>query len=173
MRRRVDTVYVGDVPAMSDEEQIEAKRVTWRGITFDSQLEADWCATFSAWDVEFVYHPGRLALDSGGVWEPDFQLDGDVVFEVKGEHNDRIEKADEARRMGFKVIVGRAGIVLGDNSVERAAAVWEPGGWVFDDLQRMFVHWKDASEFRYWSADLPNPEQVIGWHKAVGDDGVV
>ena len=131
---------------MTDDEFITANRVTWRGTTYDSQLEADWHATLITWGVEAVYHPGRIYLGDT-VWEPDFQVDAgddDLLLEVKGWGNHRIEKVDEARAQGFNVIVGRPGIVVGGNEVEFAIAHWEGDFNVVKRDHHMFV--RDGQE---------------------------
>ena len=109
----------------------KAIRRIWRGQQYDSQLEADWAATFTAWGVEFRYHPGRIFLSNGDVYEPDFQLEGDVIFEVKGSHDQRVDKAWRANvETGIPVIVGRGGWIPAASGIEYAGAVWEPEEWV-------------------------------------------
>ena len=90
----------------------KAKRREWRGQTYDSQLEADWAATFTAWGMEFRYHPGRLFLSSGDVYEPDFQLEFGI-FEVKGDHDQRIDKAWRAKvESGRPVIIAHVDVCV-------------------------------------------------------------
>jgi hypothetical protein len=150
--------------------EIRPKPGAWRGVRYDSQLERDWAATFTMWGVEFVYHPGWVALEGGVRYEPDFQLEGDVVFEVKGDHGERVEKAwQAARELGLTVVVGRAGVVLGGNDVEVAGAVWEPKDV---GLTRDMVFTKRREEIVYFSADVAYDEGYDGvrWFKAVGED---
>jgi hypothetical protein len=147
-----------------------SKRKVWRGVQFDSQLEADWYATLGVWGVDFVYHPGWVALSGGVVYEPDFQLEGDVLLEVKGGGNERIEKAWQAgRELGLTVVVARPGVVLGGNDVEGAGAVWEPKDV---GLTKDLVFTKRREEIVYFSADVAYDEGYDGirWFKAVGED---
>lgn len=169
---------------MAEEEQpkalpdFPAKRVTWRGTTYDSQLEADWASTLTKWDMLFVYHPGRIFL-ADSVYEPDFQLEGDILLEVKGLHNDRIEKVYEAQEQGYKIVVGRPGVVMGDNEVEFAIAVWD-GDYVvaFTEDERLVFQQDPGVEADgefFFSAE----SAVLGFgpalqsFKAVGEDGIV
>lgn len=165
-------------------EQIEyktdfpANRVTWRGVTYDSQLEADWAATLTAWGMLFVYHPGRVYL-TDSVWEPDFQVDGDIVLEVKGPGNARIEKAWEASSMGLNVIIARQGFMPPVNELEVAGAVWEPSEYVVvnDDGRLVFVRSTEAGAGAgaMHTADYAYAHGKMGikMFKAVGEDGIV
>lgn len=153
-------------------------RRTWRGVTYDSQLETDWAATFQTWGLEYEYHPGWMLLDNGDRYEPDFLLDGDIVFEVKGDHDDRIDKAwRAASEFGLRVIVGRAGFVAPGSDLEYAGAVWEGHDkiWTLDMDSMVFVDSETLSgnENVAWSADYAYRETGLSgvrWFKAVGDD---
>lgn len=153
------------------------KRV-WRGVEYDSQLEADWACTFAMWGMEHVYHPGTMVLSTGELWEPDFQLDEDIIFEVKGWHNERIEKAWTAASMGYRVVIGRAGLVPAGSDAEHAGAVWEPADrWmVVNKGSRIVFHDRDhayVGSRPSWSADFAVEHGLDGirWFKAVGEDG--
>lgn len=158
---------------------IRVKRPVWRGQQFDSQLEADWAATFQSWGMEYVYHPGRMALSGGVVWEPDFQLDGDVVFEVKGEHNERLWKVEQAREElpSLAILVGRAGFIPGGMDTEVAGAVWEPEDWVLV-YAGTHVAWMHESEIDghdvYYSGHRACTNGLMGirMFKAIDNDGV-
>lgn len=161
---------------------IRAIRRVWRGIQFDSQLEADWAATFEAWGMEYHYHPGFMVFDDGVRWEPDFLLENDVVFEVKGEHNERLDKAKRAGlEFGLSVVIGRGGIIHPGMTVEAAGAVWEPSRWAVrhdDEARRsVFVDTDGLSDVSdlMWSADvaLLTGAEGIRCFKAVGDDEIV
>jgi hypothetical protein len=157
------------------------KRVEWMGTVFDSQLEADWAASLRMWGVEYLYHPGRVFLGET-VWEPDFQVDAggrDLLLEVKGEHNHRIEKVDEARQAGFNVIVGRTGWIPAGSVIEHAGAVWvSPERWFMGrtDSWTRFQLAEDAfvGHVVGWSADFAFEHGVDGvrWFKAYGKDDV-
>lgn len=110
-----------------DIEVIDAKKVAFGGHTYDSQLEADWAATLSKLGVEFIAHPGSLQLNDGDRYEPDFLLvNEDILLEVKGPHNDRLEKTVRASREFEKtILIGREGFVIAfDAELETAGLVW-------------------------------------------------
>jgi hypothetical protein len=157
----------------------QAKRGVWRGTEYDSQLERDWAATFTAWGMDFKYHPGRIFLSNNDIYEPDFQLDGDVIFEVKGEADQRIDKAWRASvETGIPVIVGRSPWIPAASGIEYAGAVWEPEEWVIVNA---------ASKLRWAHVeDLQRPKEAhysamfgyargyegIRMFKAIGEDGI-
>lgn len=159
---------------------VDAVRKVWRGVQFDSQLEADWAATLTAWGMEWKHHPGSLQLPDGRWWEPDFQVEGtdsDILLEVKGWHNERLDKAWIAAAMGFKVVVGREGWMPAGHSGEFAGAVWEPHEWVVVNVgsKLRFMQEQDAllgSVAPSYSADVAHARGLDGirWFKAVGDD---
>lgn len=155
----------------------KAKRPIWRGQQFDSQLEADWAATLTAWGIEYKYHPGRLFLSNGDVYEPDFQLDGDVILEVKGDHDQRVDKAWRAAlETGIPVIVGRGGWIPAASGIEYAGAVWEPEEWVVERVNGS-LRWareEDASGEKYYTAmfGYARGYEGIRMFKAVGDEGI-
>lgn len=167
------------------EDELKANRVTWRGQQYDSQLEADWAATFTQWGMLYVYHPGRLFLSDGVVWEPDFQLDGDVVFEVKGAHNNRIEKVVAAGdETDLQIIVGRTGWMPSGSDLEHAGAVWEPDEWVvanyngrvvFERASNMHPEGMYYPTYLYYSAPYASEYELMGieMYKAVGEDSIV
>ncbi len=112
------------------DEDIKVKRPVWNGHQLDSQLECDWMHTLDMWGMEYVYHPGRIVFNDGSFYEPDFQLDGDILLEVKGGHDARIHKPLLAREMGHNVIIARSGFVPAGSNVEYAGAVWDDEDWV-------------------------------------------
>ncbi len=71
---------------------IKPIRTYYRGIWFRSTLEADWAATFDSLDWYWRYEPE--AVQVGDVqYRCDFHLPTQRVWcEVKGPHNERIEK---------------------------------------------------------------------------------
>lgn len=74
-------------------------RTTYRGITFRSTLEADWAATLDTLGWHWQYEPIAIQLDSGGAYLCDFHLPNQRVWcEVKGPHNERLEKTAEFYR---------------------------------------------------------------------------
>lgn len=150
----------------------------WRGVQYDSQLEADWAATFTAWGMEFRYHPGRLYL-STDVYEPDFQLEGDIIFEVKGDHDQRVDKAWRANvETGIPVIVGRGGWIPAASGIEYAGAVWEPEEWVVEraDGKLQWAHaaeaWRESEKFYSAMFGFARGYEGIRMFKAVGDEGI-
>lgn len=156
----------------------KAIRRVWRGVQYDSQLEADWAATFMAWGMEFKYHPGRLYL-STDVWEPDFQLEGDILFEVKGDHDQRIDKAWRANvETGIPVIVGRSGWIPAGSGIEYAGAVWEPEEWVvvsiYEKLEWMRIEEATSAHEPKYSATygFARGYEGIRMFKAVGEDEI-
>lgn len=112
----------------------------WRGIQFDSVLEADWAASLTVWGVDWIHHPGSLYLSDGREWQPDFLLKNayawgtDILLEVKGEHNLNLDKAHIAQsdHPDLIVLVGRSPYLRGDDLGEYPAAVWEPSDFVWD-----------------------------------------
>lgn len=157
----------------------KAIRRIWRGQQYDSQLEADWAATFTAWGVEFRYHPGRIFLSNGDVYEPDFQLEGDVIFEVKGSHDQRVDKAWRANvETGIPVIVGRGGWIPAASGIEYAGAVWEPEEWVVtrSSGKLVWVREVDANpaDENYYTAmyGFARGYEGIRMFKAVDEDGI-
>lgn len=113
---------------------------TWRGILFDSVLEADWAASMTVWGVDWIHHPGSLWLSDGREWQPDFLLKNahsygtDMLLEVKGEHNANADKIDIAREdhPDQLILTGRSPYLRADDLGEYAAAVWEPEDFVWD-----------------------------------------
>lgn len=159
---------------------VKPVRRVWRGVRFDSQLESDWCATFEAWGMEYEYHPGSICLADGTLYEPDFWLkqgNDDIVFEVKGPHDDRVEKPRlVAAQTSLKVLVGRGGYIPPGTSVERSGAVWEPSGWVVANRGSRLVftdEWENDADVCF-SADVAYARDLGGirWFKAVGDAGI-
>lgn len=157
----------------------KAIRKTWRGVTYDSQLEADWAATLTAWRIEFRYHPGRIFLSNNDIYEPDFQLEGDIIFEVKGEADQRIDKAWRAGlETGIPVIVGRGGWIPAASGIEYAGAVWEPEEWVVERVNgklqwaRAAETWRESEKFYSAMYGYARGHEGIRMFKAVGEDEI-
>ena len=162
-------------------EDLEAKRTTFRGVTYDSVLEADWAATLTAWRMEFVYHPGRVYLANMDTYEPDFQLDGDIILEVKGAHNQRIDKAYRLEsELAIPVLIGRAGFLPSGADSTYAGAHWEGGDGVAFAVERtssyarfrpVLPHEEVYDERLHFSAPYAYARDLNGirMFKAVGD----
>lgn len=66
----------------------------YKDTLFRSTLEADWAAMFDALGWYWEYEPEAVALPDGTRYRPDFRLPAQKVWcEVKGPHNERLEKA--------------------------------------------------------------------------------
>jgi len=77
-----------------------AKPTVYRGITFRSALEAGWAATMDSLGIVWLYEPWILSLPSGQRYRPDFHLpEIRTWLEVKGPHNERVEKPTEWARL--------------------------------------------------------------------------
>jgi len=72
--------------------RIHAIPMSYRGVAYRSTLEADWAATLDQWGWFYNYEPVALQIN-GCSYLPDFYLPNQRVWlEVKGPHNERIEK---------------------------------------------------------------------------------
>jgi hypothetical protein len=79
--------------------KIKAIPTVYRGIPFASSLEADWAATFDRFQWEWQYEPVGIELPDGQRYRPDFYLPTQRVWaEVKGPHNERLEKPSRLQR---------------------------------------------------------------------------
>lgn len=66
----------------------------YAGTRFASTLEADWAAMFDKLGWYWQYEPEAFRLPEGDIYRPDFCLPSQRVWcEVKGPHNDRLDKA--------------------------------------------------------------------------------
>jgi hypothetical protein len=66
---------------------------TYNGVRFRSTLEADWAATFDTLGWYWQYEPVAVETAGGEPYLCDFHLPTQRVWcEVKGPHNERIEK---------------------------------------------------------------------------------
>lgn len=66
----------------------------YAGTRFASTLEADWAAMFDKLGWYWQYEPEAFRLPDGEIYRPDFCLPAQRVWcEVKGPHNDRLDKA--------------------------------------------------------------------------------
>lgn len=67
----------------------------YRNTWFASTLEADWAATMDRLGWAWQYEPEAVRLADGRAYRPDFYLPAHRVWcEVKGPHNERLDKAD-------------------------------------------------------------------------------
>lgn len=71
---------------------VRAVPLEYSGVTFRSNLEADWAATFDLLGMTWSYEPEAVQI--GGIrYLPDFYLEPQNVWcEVKGPHDERISK---------------------------------------------------------------------------------
>jgi len=77
---------------------IKAVPTTYAGTRFQSTLEADWAATLDNLNIQWQYEPEAVQLPNGLRYRPDFYLPELTTWlEVKGPHNDRLDKAEELR----------------------------------------------------------------------------
>lgn len=108
------------------EEEIRSHKIEWQGLTYDSQLEADWACTLESWGIKAKHHPGSFTLPHGlGRYEPDFLLENGVLAEVKGPSDDRLWKPEEAaKETGLPVVILRPGLVIPGTDNESAGATW-------------------------------------------------
>lgn len=155
----------------------KVKRTIFRGTEYDSVLEADWAATLTMWGIEFVYHPGRIFLSNNDIYEPDFQLDCDMMLEVKGGHNERIDKAWRAStESGIPIVVGRASFLPAGTNMEYAGAVWEPEEIAVVNVGSRVCFSTDVPDVEQasWSAMWAYARGLSGirMFKAVGDNCV-
>ena len=82
--------------------RIAPVRMTYDGVTFRSTLEADWAATLNFLRIQWQYEPEAFTLPSGTRYRPDFYLPEIATWlEVKGPHNERLEKTLEFARAVF------------------------------------------------------------------------
>lgn len=76
--------------------KIRAVPKTYSGVLFRSTLEADWAATLDHYGIVWQYEPEAVQLPSGAYYRPDFYLPQLTTWlEVKGWHNERLDKAQE------------------------------------------------------------------------------
>lgn len=120
--------------------RLPAREVEMFGVRFKSVLEARWAKTFERWGVPWRYEAARIVLPrSGRVWIPDFYLPReDIMIEVKGDHNERLDKVYEAQREWphLKMAVGRLGGADGFLCFDTIAGdIWAP--LVYDG--KMFI----------------------------------
>lgn len=68
----------------------------YRGVRFASRLEVGWAQTLDFLGIEWLYEPAVVPLPSGNRYRPDFYLPMIRTWlEVKGPHDERIEKSRE------------------------------------------------------------------------------
>lgn len=72
---------------------VRAIKTTYKGVLFQSTLEADWAKTLDAMRVKWLYEPEGVKLHDGQNYRPDFYLPALTTWlEVKGPHDARIDK---------------------------------------------------------------------------------
>lgn len=80
------------------ETTIKTVPCRYAGITFRSTLEADWAATFDHYRIAWEYEPVAVETEEGP-YLPDFWLpESQVWAEVKGPHNQRLDKVLALRK---------------------------------------------------------------------------
>lgn len=73
--------------------RIAAVPMWYRDTLFRSTLEADWAATFDEFGWGWTYEPMAIRVNGGAPYLCDFHLPAmDVWAEVKGPHDERIDK---------------------------------------------------------------------------------
>jgi hypothetical protein len=103
--------------------------MTYHGVKFRSTLEADWAATFDSLGWYWEYEPVALDLGQGRRYLCDFRLPHQRVWcEVKGPHNERIEKAKALDNATDDLVVilrpsGPGGIANWESVVGRYVAI--------------------------------------------------
>ena len=155
-----------------DDNSIAAKPVTWRDQNFDSQLEADWAASLTVWEVDWRFHPGFIEVGDGRLWEPDFLLRNagawgeDILFEVKGPHDNRIDKPQlvQEQHPDLIILIGRVPYLDAADDSQYPGAVWsrpDGSGYLWE------LNGKDVT---YVSGELATYD-VPGliFFKAIGD----
>lgn len=82
--------------------EISSVPMTYAGVRFRSTLEADWAATLDSLGIVWQYEPEAVRLPSGELYRPDFYLPRIATWlEVKGPHNERIDKTIELAKTVF------------------------------------------------------------------------
>jgi len=72
---------------------IRAIKTNYKGILFQSTLEADWAKNLDKMRIIWEYEPEGVKLPDGQNYRPDFYLPMLTTwFEVKGPHNERLDK---------------------------------------------------------------------------------
>lgn len=109
---------------------IQSIPTQYRGELFRSRLEADWAATLDHYQITWEYEPDAYEISGGTKYLPDFSLPHQRVWlEVKGPHDDNIDKAIEFQRTlderdKFKWDFEKELVVIGRPSIA-AMTVWE------------------------------------------------
>lgn len=82
--------------------QIKAVPRTYAGVRFRSTLEADWAYNLDRLGITWEYEPEAVQLPSGDFYRPDFYLPQCTTWlEVKGPHDDRLEKTRELAAVAY------------------------------------------------------------------------
>lgn len=72
---------------------VRAIPTTYKGVTFASKLEANWCKTLDSWNVVWTFEPEGVYLPNGRGYLSDLYLPRLKTWvEVKGPHDARIDK---------------------------------------------------------------------------------
>jgi predicted RNA-binding Zn-ribbon protein involved in translation (DUF1610 family) len=101
--------------------------MVYAGVQFRSTLEANWAATFDGWGIHaWSYEPLAVELSNGEKYLADFYLTEQRVWaEVKGPHNERIDKPRRMQREFDEI----ANIVLPPLVVILRAPIRERATW--------------------------------------------
>jgi len=90
--------------------QILAKETTYKGILFRSRLEAQAAYYFDTLWLDWEYEPHMIKLSNGETYVPDFYLRKlQMYVEVKGGHNERVEKFEQFKKDRKKELITPAG----------------------------------------------------------------
>ena len=148
----------------------------WRGLLFDSVLEADWFASLTVYGINWVHHPGSLRLSDGREYQPDGLLLGavpfgqDILFEVKGVGVPGLDKTllCQQDNPDLLVLVGRTPYLRADDLGEYPAAVWHQADgssyeWDLNGRDTVYVSGeqagKDKPGLRFYKA-LENTRRI-------------
>jgi len=83
----------GNIDPQGANVEIKAIPVWYAGTLFRSTLEASWAATFDSLNWWWQYEPVALTIGAEHRYLPDFYLPTQRIWgEVKGPHNERIDK---------------------------------------------------------------------------------
>lgn len=130
---------------MSDYKDLKPKETLYKGVWYDSKLEAKWAVFFTSADIEYISKPGTFPKRHGGGYKPDFYLpEFDLYVEVKRNTNDGIQevldKCVEAIIWGGKI---KQILILSDVPIGHSL---DGGIWHFP-----IIYWKaDDIEWGWW-----------------------